>query len=252
MNNNDYYQILGVGENTTLEEVRRAYRRLALKYHPDRNPGNEKEAGEKFKQVNEAYGVLGDPEKRRQYDEFRKVGVGANFRDFSGYSQEDILRDLFRGSYLNEILREFQRQNVRFSRGFFNDLFFGGRGVVYEFFVGPSGVGQETYGFGGPPEYVRKEASYAGKRPGLARRLLGKLVQKIDQFALNRVSQGGDLYFDFPLSEEEARMGGEEEFQYRGRRFLVRIPPGVRQGTKIRLRGRGIREGDLYLKVKVR
>jgi hypothetical protein len=123
---------------------------------------------------------------------------------------------------------------------------------VYEFFVGPSGVRQENRGFGGSPEYIRKEASYAEKRPGLARRLLGKLVQKMGQFALNRISQGSDLHFDFPLTQEEARMGGEKELQYRGKRFMVRIPPGVRQGTIIRLRGRGIRGGDLYLKVKVR
>jgi DnaJ-class molecular chaperone len=66
----DYYQILGLAKNATAEQIKKAYRKLAMQYHPDRNPGKEEWANEKFKEINEAFGVLGDPDKRRQYDQF--------------------------------------------------------------------------------------------------------------------------------------------------------------------------------------
>ena len=79
MKRKDYYGILGVAKNATEAEIKKAYRKLAMKYHPDRNPGKEKEANEKFKQINEAYEVLGDPEKRKQYDMVGTVGTGDIF-----------------------------------------------------------------------------------------------------------------------------------------------------------------------------
>ena len=66
----DYYQILGVAKNASDTEIKKAYRKLAMQYHPDRNPSNEKWANAKFKEINEAYAVLGDPQKRRQYDHY--------------------------------------------------------------------------------------------------------------------------------------------------------------------------------------
>ncbi|HHW59544.1 MAG TPA: DnaJ domain-containing protein, partial [Bacteroidales bacterium] len=69
----DYYKILGVSKNSSTEDIKKAYKKLALQYHPDKNPGN-KEAEEKFKEINEAYEVLSDPEKRKRYDE-----LGANW-----------------------------------------------------------------------------------------------------------------------------------------------------------------------------
>jgi molecular chaperone DnaJ len=89
MNEKDLYRILGVSENATPEEVKKAYRLLAKKYHPDRNKG-DRQAEERFKEINEAYDILGDPEKRKKYDELRKFGAG-QFAGFGG-SWEDLLR----------------------------------------------------------------------------------------------------------------------------------------------------------------
>jgi len=86
----DYYQVLGVEKSASPEEIKRAYRRMAIKYHPDKNPGN-KEAEAKFKECAEAYEVLSDPEKRKQYDEYGHEGLrGTGMHDFSRMNVEDI------------------------------------------------------------------------------------------------------------------------------------------------------------------
>ncbi len=101
MTKRDYYEILGVPRNATQEEIKRAYRRLALKYHPDRNPG-DKEAEEKFKEAAEAYSVLGDPQKRATYDRYGHEGLrGEGFTGFTGFESSlfeefaDILGSFF-------------------------------------------------------------------------------------------------------------------------------------------------------------
>ena len=99
----DYYEVLEVAKNATADEIKKAYRKKALQYHPDRNPG-DKEAEEKFKEAAEAYGVLSDPDKRARYDRYGHAGV--NGQDFSGASMNDIfsqfgdiLGDLFGGGF---------------------------------------------------------------------------------------------------------------------------------------------------------
>ncbi|NTW07144.1 MAG: J domain-containing protein [Syntrophaceae bacterium] len=92
----DYYEILGVNKKASAEEIKKAYRKLAVKWHPDKNPNNKAAAEEKFKKISEAYAVLSDEEKRRNYDNF---GSADQFRQ--QYSQEDI----FKGVDLDEILR---------------------------------------------------------------------------------------------------------------------------------------------------
>jgi len=80
----DYYKILGVPDKASQEDIKNAFRKLAFQYHPDKNPGNEKEAGIKFKEISEAYAVLGDPDKRKQYDLSGKGAfAGADFGNFS-------------------------------------------------------------------------------------------------------------------------------------------------------------------------
>ncbi|HZF38207.1 MAG TPA: DnaJ domain-containing protein, partial [Blastocatellia bacterium] len=99
MSKRDYYEVLGVSRNATEQELKSSYRKLALQYHPDRNPGDHS-AEEKFKEINEAYGVLANAESRSRYDRFGHAGIGSSAAsgawtapDFSGF--EDILGDLF-------------------------------------------------------------------------------------------------------------------------------------------------------------
>jgi len=117
MTKKDYYEVLGVGRDTSADEIKKAYRKLALKYHPDRNPG-DKEAEERFKEATEAYEVIRDREKRAQYDQFGHTGFGAagagGFGGFSG------------GFDLSDALRAFMRDFGGF--GGFDDLFGAGTG----------------------------------------------------------------------------------------------------------------------------
>ena len=99
----DYYQVLGVDKKATADEIKKVYRKLALKWHPDKNPNN-KAAEEKFKKISEAYAVLSDEKKRGEYDQF---GSADQYRQ--QYSQEDI----FRNFDINEILRGFGFEGAR-------------------------------------------------------------------------------------------------------------------------------------------
>ncbi len=126
MQQKDYYKILGVDKNASADEIKKAYRKLAMKYHPDHAKGDKK-AEEKFKDVSEAYAVLSDKEKRQQYDTYGSAGFHEKF------SQEDI----FRGFDFSDILREF---------GIGGGTFFGGRGRGQRFSFGGE---QQEHPFGG-------------------------------------------------------------------------------------------------------
>lgn len=90
----DLYKILNVEKNASAEEIKKAYRNLAFKFHPDRNPG-DKSAEENFKKINEAYSVLGDEIKRRQYDQYNMNGFSENFQQNGGFYQGDPFADFF-------------------------------------------------------------------------------------------------------------------------------------------------------------
>jgi curved DNA-binding protein len=281
----EYYEILGLKENASAEEIRKAYRKLALHYHPDRNRGDAT-AEERFKAISEAYAVLTDPEKRRMYDLSRATGAGvradARSEPWSYTSQEDILRDLLRNrdaaAIFEELTREFQRMGFRFDDGFVRHTFFGGRGVAFSgvfFFGGPFGGGRhrrrEAFGtFGrhtedrGPRLGSRTAEAAAGteKSPGFLERIGQALrgIGRVARLALGSGQRGADLTQDFPVTPAEARQGAKKHLRYsRGAAVedvIVTVPAGVRAGTKLRLRGKGLQgpsgtPGDLYLRIQV-
>lgn len=222
----DYYEVLGVKKTATEEEMKKAYRKLAMQHHPDRNPGN-KQAEERFKEINEAYAVLSDREKRRQYDQFGPSGFRQRF------SQEDI----FRGFDISDLFKDlgFSTNDV-FSRIFRG----GGRGgkVRYEGFEDLFGQrGGQAYDFGGP----FSAGGYQSQ---------GGMAQK-----------GQDIHSDLNITFQEAAVGGEKKVRFskggRVEEVTVKIPPGIESSKKLRLAGKGMEgvaggpPGDLYLKVNV-
>ena len=254
----DYYKILGIPEDASQQDIKSAFRKLAFKYHPDTNPGNERQAEERFKEINEAYAVLSDKTKRRQYDLARKGQfVGAGYEGFQ-YSQQDIFRGIFANqATLDELNRMFAQAGLRFDRDFLDQVFFGGRGAIFQFYTSPGGTSSTTY-----RQYTSVTPAY---KPNWFERILARFMAKLSRFLLRKIfgieyTANLDLHIELPLTLEEAETGVEKEVSYkRGKRkkkLMVKIPPGVKSGTKIRLKRMGLVEnkkaGDLYLHIKVK
>jgi DnaJ-class molecular chaperone len=268
----DYYKLLEVEPDASDEEIRKSYRRLALKYHPDRNPDDSK-AEEHFKEIAEAYGVLIDPVKRSEYDQWRRAGpkqrvASGGFR----YSQEEIFQDLFKdpafSRVFQDLFREFEKAGFRFDQSFFDQTFFGGRGVFFGgiFLWGPFGFRRMK--IGRPHERSKLERSETSqlKPPGFLKRWGNKIGKFLlgGQKALpagrqNATLQPEDLSYNLNVTSEEAELGtwvtiaidrgqGQEKLR-------VRIPPGTRSGTRLRLKGKGKKRsngsGNLYLTVNL-
>ena len=230
----DYYNILGVSRDAGEQKIKKAYRRLARKYHPDMNEG-DKQAEEQFKDINEAYEVLSDPEKRKLYDQFgsewkqwQRAGgrpedfdwgqwTGGASRGAGGgprvhYGSVEDLQDLLGGS------------GSPFS-DFFDQLFGG-----YPRQSGSSPFG-DIGGMGGQRPYTRTR---------------------------QRRQKGRDYDQPVEISLQEAYQGTKRILKLDGRRLEVKIPPGAKNGTKVRIAGAGgpgamgEEAGDLYLVVQVR
>ncbi|HYE94753.1 MAG TPA: J domain-containing protein [Rubricoccaceae bacterium] len=197
----DYYQTLEVGEAASADEIKKAYRRLARTYHPDKNPDNQ-EAEERFKAVQQAYAVLSDPEKRKAYDKMRRAPYGA----FAGGGE---------GGF-----------NGTFS---FEDLFGGG--------TAPSGDLSDLFA-----------QMFGGNTPG---------AQGFGGQGFRQRPAPRDAEAHVRLSFEQALEGGPIEVQLsEGETVRLTLPPGVRDGFRARLRGRGPAgpggaKGDLYVRVQV-
>ncbi|HSD94778.1 MAG TPA: DnaJ C-terminal domain-containing protein [Syntrophales bacterium] len=216
----DYYKALGVDKGASLEDIKKAYRKLALKYHPDRNPSDKKRAEEKFKDISEAYAVLSDPEKRKQYDEF---GTDA-FRQ--KFTQEDI----FRNFDINDILRGFGFGNL--GGEFTWQGGSGGRGARR-----PYTTQRRADPFGdlfGEQAYGQREAQ-AAKDQDIDYNLSITLEESV-----------------FGAEKKLALQKGNKTEE-----VSVKIPAGISSGKKLRLAGKGIPgpyggpAGDLYLNIQV-
>ncbi|MBD2666258.1 chaperone DnaJ protein [Richelia sinica FACHB-800] len=214
----DYYAILGISKTASPEDIKQAFRKLARKYHPDVNPGN-KQAEAKFKEVNEAYEVLSDPDKRKKYDQFGQywkqvgegfpggAGVDMGGFDFSQYGSFD--------DFVNELLGRFGGGAPR-----------GGRqGYSYR-----TSTGKPPGGFGGFNDYGFQDSSSVA---------------------------GQDTEATITLTFAEAFAGVQKRFSLGNETLDVRIPAGSKTGTRLRVRGKGQfnpmtqQRGDLYLKVEL-
>jgi len=250
MSPNDYYQILDLDQKASPKQIKDAYRKLAFKYHPDRNNKNP-EAAEKMKRVNEAYAVLSDAAKRREYDSMRQQFGSSAYSQFrQNYSEQDI----FSGSDINQILEQMARA-------------FGLRGFD-EIFKDFYGQGYQRYEFR-KPGFFAKSYYYSGPRhsQGMNHRgfpLQGRLGT-LARFFLKHFSgiefpeNGADITDTISLSPEHARKGGPYAYYLRkkDKKLVVKIPPDVKPNQHIRLTGMGEdgkgggKAGDLYLKVRV-
>jgi curved DNA-binding protein len=218
----DYYQTLGLAKTASGKETKQAYRKLARKFHPDVNPG-DKAAESRFKEINEAYEVLGDPEKRKKYDE-----LGANWRQYEQAQQAghspfgDIRWDAGPGQAGG--YRTVNEEELR-------DMF-GGENPFSDFF-------QAFFGGGDRPSGRRGRSSRT-----------------------SRARPGGDIEEEMELSLEEAMQGTMRRLSVKQeghtRTVDVRIPAGVSDGSRVRVPGEGEhgapdgRAGDLYLRIRLR
>lgn len=274
----DYYEVLGVQPGASEAEIKKAYRRLALECHPDRNPGDGS-AEERFKHISEAYGVLIDPKKRARYDSLRASGRGRPFRteDF-GYSQEDIFRDLFTNPAFSEVFRELNRMGLRFDESFMRRMHFSGpgffvAGFMMSGFFTPFLMGRLMRSLLGglfgqqvlerePPrrERERLEPGFWERLRGGVSGLLGKSREEVQGRERGVELGENDILFRLPLSREEASSGVVKEILYEAdgqtQRLRVNIPPGVKPGTRLRLSGKGHQKkrelpGDLFLEISL-
>lgn len=251
MSQQDYYQILGIEKEADNKGIKEAYRKLAFQYHPDRNKGNP-EASEKMKSVNEAYAVLSDPVKRREYDILRQqFGASAYNRFRNNYSEQDI----FSGSDINRVFEEMAKA---FGFRGFDEIFreFYGKDLRTFQFKRP-GVFAGGFIFTGSPGKRTYDSSLFSSSGKLGK-LSSFLLKQIGGFELQK--NGKDIHDVIRLTPTQAQEGGPYAYFLRkkSRKLVVKIPPGIREGQRIRLAGMGEegkgggKAGDLFLKVQIK
>lgn len=224
----NYYDILGVSRNASQNEIKKAYRKLAAKYHPDRNP-DDPSAEEKFKEVGEAYEVLQDPEKRKLYDrvgkdwkQYQRTGGAENF-DWSQYARQGRQQGFGGQSYqtnFNDIFGEEQSGGSSPFSSFFETLFGGGS---------PFGGRSQTQGF--------KTSNAQGQTAETGRK---------------------DIEAEVEITLQEAYKGTSRTLRVGDEKMKVKIPKGIEDGRRLKLKGKGTStiqggsKGDLLLTIRVK
>jgi curved DNA-binding protein len=281
----DYYKTLGVNKNASAEEIKKAFRKLAVKYHPDKNAGN-KQAEEKFKEINEANEVLGDPEKRKKYDtlgenwkSYERTGANPNDFDWSQFTQRRG------GSRQYEAETEFDFGGSGFS-DFFEQIFGRGfgksnrsntgrtvRGADYRLDINItleeaySGTVRQFETDGEKLQIKLKPGMYAGQQLRIKGKggRSGHNGQRGDILAFVHVTphphflrKGDDIYCDIPVELYTAVLGGKAAIRTLKGLINVDIAKGSETGAVPRLKGLGMPKydkpvmfGDLYAKVKI-
>lgn len=272
----NYYEVLGVSKNATEAELKSAYRKQALVWHPDRNKAKEAEG--KFKEVNEAYEVLSNKDKRAAYDQFGHAafepggGFGGQQGPFSG-RQQNYQQGPFRYTYTT--YGDNEGSDLGFDFGGFSDPF----EIFAQFFGGASPFGGRTSRASRKPRYgislgfmeaakgVEKEVSLEGKRRKLkipAGVDDGSVVNFGDFYVTVEVlpdktfrREGFDVYTEKEITFSQAALGAIVEVPAVDGNISLRIRPGTQPGTMVRLRGKGIRDprgsgtGDEYVRLQV-
>ena len=242
----DYYEILGVDRNASQQEIKKAYRKLAMKYHPDRN--KSKEAEQRFKEINEAFSVLGNPEKRRQYDSFGTTAEGQDF--YQGF--EDIFNDDFFGNIFN-----FGRSREKRQRGsdIYADLTISLKdafdGVKKEVSFVRYEVCSRCHGSGAKTKESVKVCDYCGGRGFIDRMVsLGPLRMRNTQECPKCHGRGRIITEKCPLCHGRGNVRKEASIE-------VSVPRGVEDGMSIRIAGKGNagphgqQAGDLFIRIHV-
>ena len=268
MEQRDYYKVLGVGEIAGADEIKKAYRNLAFRYHPDRNAGSE----EMMKTINEAYAVLSNPGKKIEYDSLRQQ-YGPSARD--QFRQHYTDQDIFRDSDISQVFEEFSKifgfsspQDI-FSR----NGFYGPNYRTYEF-KSPGGAGKGFFfyrpmrdayqeGLKMPPDQTRQVAGIGQRMTSSIGLKILALFQKMlaKRLGIELPERGRDLHDVVRITREEAAAGGKINYLYtkqdNPRNLLITLPQGIRDSQPIKLKALGEAgknggdSGDLYLKVKI-
>ncbi len=216
----NYYKVLGVSESASADEIKKVYRKLAVKWHPDKNPSDSKGAEAKFKEISEAYYILSDDKRRSQYDQMRKFGGSANFggegnyANAQGFNFEDLLRQFSGGGSS----RRAQSSGGRYSAfsDIFGDILGGGRGGYQNIYF--------------------NQNDFDNKDEGVS----------------------ADIVVNLKISAKKSREGGSVSFKMPGGKTIsVKIPAGIKAGQKLRLARQGRdcptchHPGDLILQIKI-
>lgn len=273
----DYYKILEVQGSATGPQIKKAFRRLALKYHPDRHPDNP-QSEEKFKEITEAYGVLIDPLKRKEYDLYQagRFSSGPGGQNPFNYSQQDIFENMFRNGFgrdiFEELNREFSRSGVRSGNSFFQSMLLGGAigGLSRILRMIPGPIGKIGYGIKIAQMVGSSFMAYNNTRK--AQNPDGKGANSPDMVdSLKGVFKKGlravaepkgnplDIHLSITLPPLEALAGARKKLSYKAdgetEQLVVRVPENFPANGKLRIPGKGNAKngtrGDLILTVKI-